>query len=58
MFAILNSTTMPTGQKQAAIEMLHAETAAKVSSLLTPEQRRQMTPVPADPRKAAPASQS
>jgi len=58
LFAILNSTTMPTEQKQAAIEQLHAETAAKVGSLLTPEQRRQMTPVPTGQRKAAPAGQT
>ena len=58
LFSILNSTTMPTEQKQAAIEKLHAETAAKVGSLLTPEQRKQMTPVPAGQRKAETASKT
>lgn len=41
LFAIMNSTTMPTDQKQASIEKLHEETAAKVSSLLTPQQKKQ-----------------
>ena len=40
LFAILNSTTMPTDQKQAAIEKLHEETAAKASSVLTPERKK------------------
>ena len=40
LFAILNSTTMPSNQKQAAIAKLHAETAAKVDLLLTPEQKK------------------
>jgi len=44
LFAILNSTTMPTEQKQAAIEKLHEETASKVNSVLTPQQRKQETP--------------
>lgn len=44
LFAILNNTSMPTDQKQAAIEKLHAETAAKVDSVLTPEQRKQGGP--------------
>lgn len=44
LFAILNSTTMPTDQKQAAIEKLHEETAAKVNSVLTPEQRKKGRP--------------
>lgn len=44
LFAILNSTTMPTDQKQAAIEKLHEETATKVNSMLTPQQRKQRGP--------------
>ena len=44
LFAILNSTTMPTDQKQASIQKLHEETAAKVNSLLTPQQRKQRGP--------------
>jgi Spy/CpxP family protein refolding chaperone len=44
LFAILNSTTMATEQKQASIEKLHEETAAKVNSLLTPQQRKQRGP--------------
>lgn len=54
LFAVLNSTTMPTEQKQAAIEKLHAETAAKVDSVLTPEQRKQTGP---SQQKPYPASQ-
>ena len=49
LFAVLNSTTMPTEQKQAAIEKLHAETAAKVDSILTPEQKKQMGPAQQKP---------
>ncbi len=44
LFAILNNTAMPTDQKQTAIEQLHSETAAKVASLLTPQQRKQVGP--------------
>ena len=44
LFAILNSTTMGTEQKQASIAKLHDETAAKVNSLLTPQQRKQRAP--------------
>jgi len=47
LFAIMNNTAMPVEQKQAAIEKLHLETAAKVDSILTPEQRKQVpTPNP------------
>jgi Spy/CpxP family protein refolding chaperone len=56
LFAVLNSTTLSQEEVQAAIGKLHAETAAKVDSLLTPEQRRQMTP--AGQHNAAPASQT
>ena len=44
LFAIMSSTSMPTDQKQAAIGKLHEETAAKVNSLLTPEQRKKGGP--------------
>ncbi len=56
LFDVLNSTTLSQQEVQAAIGKLHAETAAKVDSLLTPEQRRQMTP--SGQPKAAPASQT
>ncbi len=46
LFAIMNSTTMPTDQKQAAIEKLHEETAGKVDSVLTPEQKKRGGPTP------------
>jgi Spy/CpxP family protein refolding chaperone len=54
LFAIINSTTMPTEQKQSAIQKLHEDTAAKVNSLLTPEQR-QIRPAP---QMAHPTSQT
>ena len=44
LFAIISSTGMPTEQKQAAIQKLHEDTAAKVNSLLTPEQRKKGGP--------------
>lgn len=44
LFAVLSDDSLPLAQKQAAIAQLHSETAAKVDSLLTPEQRRQAAP--------------
>ena len=44
LFAIIGNDSLTTEQKQAAIEILHRETAAQVNSLLTPEQRRQAPP--------------
>lgn len=55
LFAVLDSNTLSNEQKQAAIEKLHADTAAKVDSLLTPEQRRQFAPTQ---QTAHPASQT
>lgn len=57
LFAIFNNTAMSQEQKQAAIEKLHLETAARVGSLLTPEQLKQWTPA-SQPRKNAPTSQT
>ncbi len=54
LFAIMNNTSMPTEQKQAAIEKLHEETAATVTGVLTPEQRKQRGPAQ---QQAHPASQ-
>ena len=56
LFALLNSTTLSQQEVRAAIGKLHAETAAKVDSLLTPEQRQQMRPP--GQHKAAPTSQT
>jgi Spy/CpxP family protein refolding chaperone len=55
LFAILNSTSLSREDKQAAIGKLHNETVAKVDSLLTPEQRRQVSPAQ---QKSHPASQT
>ncbi len=44
LFAVLSSTSLSPQQKQSAIQKLHLETAAKVNSLLTPEQRRDAPP--------------
>lgn len=52
LFAIFNNTAMSQQQKQAAIEKLHLETAAKVGSLLTPAQRQQWAPVSTPPRSS------
>lgn len=53
LFAIMNNTSMPTEQKQAAIEKLHEETAATVNSVLTPEQRKQRGPAPQMPHRTS-----
>lgn len=55
LFAVLNSNTLSNEQKQAAIGKLHTDTAAKVDSLLTPEQRRQYAPTQ---QMSHPASQT
>jgi Spy/CpxP family protein refolding chaperone len=55
LFAVLNSTTMSGEQKQAEVEKLHLETAAKVSSLLTPEQQKQWAPA-SPPRRSSQAT--
>jgi hypothetical protein len=49
LFAILNSTAMATEQKQASIEKLHEETAAKVNSMLAPQQKNRRGPTQEKP---------
>jgi len=44
LFALLNDPNIPLEQKQAGIEKVHLETASKVNSMLTPEQRRRAAP--------------
>lgn|SRR5690348_13045519 len=44
LFALLNDSSLSTEQKQAGIEKLHLETAARVNAILTPEQRRRAAP--------------
>jgi Spy/CpxP family protein refolding chaperone len=44
LFALLSDAGLTPEQKQMGIEKLHAQTAANVNSLLTPDQRRRMTP--------------
>lgn len=44
LFAVLNDPTLTQEQKQMSIENLHQQTADKVSSMLTAEQRRRATP--------------
>lgn len=58
LFAVLNNPTMPTEQKQAAIQKLHEETAARVGSVLTPDQLKQWTPVGQPKHGSQPTSQT
>jgi hypothetical protein len=58
LFAVLNDSAMPAERKQAAIQKLHEETAAKVGALLTPEQLKQWTPADAPRRNPQPSSQT
>lgn len=44
LFALLSSSSLTPEQKQAGIQKLHLQTAAKVNSILTAEQRRRAAP--------------
>lgn len=44
LFALLNNPNLSMEQKQMGIEKLHLQTAAKVNSMLTSEQRRRAAP--------------
>jgi hypothetical protein len=44
LFALLDDQNLSPEQKQIGIEKLHTQTAAKVNSMLTPDQRRQAAP--------------
>jgi uncharacterized protein len=44
LFALLNDPKLTPEQKQMGIENLHQQTAARVSSMLTAEQRRRAAP--------------
>ncbi len=49
LMAVMNNDKLSMDQKQSAISKLHLETAAKVNSVLTPQQRQQVPPPPATP---------
>ena len=44
LFTLLNDPSLTPEQKQMGLQKLHLETAEKVNSLLTPEQRRRAAP--------------
>ena len=54
LIAILNDPSLSQDQRGQLIEQLHQQTADKVASMLTPEQRKSQHPVPA-PGSRAPA---
>ncbi len=47
LIAILNDPSLSQDQRGQLIEQLHQQTADKVASMLTPEQRKSQHPVPA-----------
>jgi hypothetical protein len=49
LFALLNDPNLTPEQKQMGLQKLHLETAAKVNSMLTPDQRRRAAPVEQSP---------
>ena len=58
LFAVMNDNNMSDGNKQAAIQKLHTQTAQKIDSLLTPAQRKQMSPAAQPGTKSQPNSQT
>ncbi|HEX8815191.1 MAG TPA: hypothetical protein VF753_06810 [Terriglobales bacterium] len=58
LIAIMNDATLGDDQKGQKIGELHEETAAKVTSMLTPAQRKALAPTEQKPQAQRPASQT
>jgi Spy/CpxP family protein refolding chaperone len=56
LIAVLSDPALSEQQRSLLIQHLHLEAAGKVASLLTPEQRKRQTPVPAPAARPAAGS--